>query len=75
MPLNILATIAADAAGAKIKDSSDKKKLDDAKDDPEEHQRLIEKIEKRKQRGNKISIYLIIFFFVYLVVVNVARNH
>ena len=75
MPLNILATIAADAAGAKIKDSSDKKKLDDTKDDPEEHQRLIEKIEKRKQRGNKISIYLIIFFFVYLVVVNVARNH
>ena len=74
MPLDILATIAADAAGAKIKDSSDKKKLDDAKDDPEEHQRLIEKIEKRKQTGNKIAIYGFVFLFVYLIVMS-SSNH
>ena len=74
MPLDILATIAADAAGAKIKDSSDKKKLDDAKDDPEEHQRLIEKIEKRKQRGNKISIWLLIFLCVYLMLKSSSGN-
>ena len=74
MPLDILATIAADAAGAKIKDSSDKKKLDDAKDDPEEHQRLIEKIEKRKQRGNKISIWLFIFLCVYLMLMSSSGN-
>ena len=64
MPLDILATIAADAAGAKIKDSRDKKKLDDTKDDPDEHQRLTEKIEKRKQTVNKIAFYLLIFMFV-----------
>ena len=66
MPLDIIGLIAVDAAGESIKKSSDKKKLDAAKDDPEEYERILEEIEKRKERNNKIALYLLGFFVVYL---------
>ena len=50
MPLDIIGLIAVDAAGESIKKSSDKKKLEAAKDDPEEYERILEEIEKRKER-------------------------
>ena len=59
MPLDFLGWIAADAAGASIKKSGDKKKLEAAKDDPEEYERILEEIEKRKERNNKITRYLV----------------
>ena len=58
MPLDIIGLIAVDAAGESIKKSSDKKKLEAAKDDPEEYERILEEIEKRKERNNKIALYL-----------------
>jgi len=66
MPLDIIGLIAVDAAGGSIKKSSDKKKLEAAKDDPEEYERILEEIEKRKERNNKIALYLLGFFVVYL---------
>ncbi|MCH2441291.1 MAG: hypothetical protein MK169_02445 [Candidatus Thalassarchaeum sp.] len=66
MPLDIIGLIAVDAAGGSIKKSSDKKKLEAAKDDPEEYERILEEIEKRKERNNKIALYLFGFFVVYL---------
>ncbi|MCS5532101.1 MAG: hypothetical protein NZ780_04760 [Candidatus Poseidoniales archaeon] len=66
MPLDIIGLIAVDAAGESIKKSSDKKKLEAAKDDPEEYERILEEIEKRKERNNKIALYLLGFFVVYL---------
>jgi len=38
--------------------SKEKKKLEDAKDNPEEHARVLEEIEKRKERNNKMAVYL-----------------
>ena len=66
MPLDIIGLIAVDAAGESIKKSSDKKKLEAAKDDPEEYERILEEIEKSKERNNKIALYLLGFFVVYL---------
>ena len=66
MPLDIIGLIAVDATGESIKKSSDKKKLEAAKDDPEEYERILEEIEKRKERNNKIALYLFGFFVVYL---------
>ena len=66
MPLDIIGLIAVDAAGESIKKSSDKKKLEAAKDDPEEYERILEEIEKRKERTNKIALYLFGFFVFYL---------
>ena len=66
MPLDIIGLIAVDAAGGSIKKSSDKKKLEAAKDDPEEYERILEEIEKRKERNNKIALYLFGFFVFYL---------
>ena len=66
MTLDIIGLIAVDAAGESIKKSSDKKKLEAAKDDPEEYERILEEIEKRKERNNKIALYLFGFFVVYL---------
>ena len=66
MPLDIIGLIAVDAAGESIKKSSDKKKLEAAKADPEEYERILEEIEKRKERNNKIALYLFGFFVVYL---------
>ena len=66
MPLDILGAIAVDAAGESMQKSSDKKKLEAAKDDPEEYERILEEIEKRKERNNKIALYLFGFFVFYL---------
>ena len=59
MPLDILGMIAADAAGESMQKSKEKKKLEAAKDNPEEHARVLEEIEKRKERNNKVTLYLI----------------
>ena len=68
MVIEILGAIAADAAGESMHKSKEKKKLEDTKDNPEEHARVLEEIEKRKERNNKMAVYLVglfllIFFF------------
>ena len=55
MVIEILGAIAADAAGESMHKSKEKKKLEDTKDNPEEHARVLEEIEKRKDRNNKMA--------------------
>ena len=47
--------------------SKEKKKLEAAKDDPEEYARVLEEIEKRKERNNKAVVYLVGLFLIILV--------
>ena len=58
MPLDFLGWIAVDAAGESMHKSKEKKKLEAAKDDPAEYARILEEIEKRKERNmTNIIIY------------------
>ena len=47
--------------------SKEKKKLETAKDDPEEYERILEEIEKRKERNNKITRYLVGLILIILI--------
>ena len=67
MVIDILGAIAADAAGESMHKSKEKKKLEAAKDDPEEYARVLEEIEKRKERNNKAAVYLVGLFLIILV--------
>ena len=56
MGLDILFGMGAlDGAGAKLKEARDKKKLEEAESNPEEHE--------RKQKSDKIARYMLIFLF------------
>jgi len=66
MPLDFLGWIAVDAAGESMHKSKEKKKLEAAKDDPAEYARILEEIEKRKERNNKITLYLAGLLFIIL---------
>ena len=66
MVIEILGAIAADAAGDSMHKNMEKKKLEDTKDNPEEHARVLEEIEKRKKRNNDMVVYLIGMFFVFM---------
>jgi len=67
MVIEILGAIAADAAGDSMHKNMEKKKLEDTKDNPEEHARVLEEIEKRKERNNKAVVYLVCLFFLILI--------
>ena len=67
MVIEILGAIAADAAGESMQKSKEKRKLEDAKDNPEEHARVLEEIEKRKERNNKMTVYLAGSFLLILI--------
>ena len=67
MVIDILGGIAADAVGESMHKSKEKRKLEDAKDNPEEHARVLEEIEKRKERNNKMAVYLVGLFFLILI--------
>jgi hypothetical protein len=64
--IEILGAIAADAAGESMHKSKEKKKLEDTKDNPEEHARVLEEIEKRKERNNKMAGSLVGLFLLIL---------
>lgn len=66
MVIEILGAIAADAAGDSMHKNMEKKKLEDAKDNPEEHARVLEEIEKRKERNNKMALFLVGLFLLIL---------
>ena len=66
MVIEILGAIAADAAGESMHKSKEKRKLEDAKDNPEEHARVLEEIEKRKERNNKMAGFLVGLFLLIL---------
>ena len=67
MVIEILGAIAADAAGDSMHKNMEKKKLEDTKDNPEEHARVLEEIEKRKERNNKAVVYLVCLFLFILI--------
>ena len=67
MVIEILGAIAADAAGESMHKSKEKKKLEDTKDNPEEHARVMEEIEKRKERNNKMAVFLVGSFLLILI--------
>jgi len=66
MVIEILGAIAADAAGESMHKSKEKRKLEDAKDNPEEYAKISEEIEKIKQRNRKMGVYLIGLFLLIL---------
>ena len=66
MVIEILGAIAADAAGESMHKSKEKKKLEDTKDNPEEHARVLEEIKKRKERNNKMAGSLVGLFLLIL---------
>ena len=66
--VEIFGAIAADAAGESMHKNKEKKKLEATKDNPEEHARVLEEIEKRKERNNKMALFpgrLIFAYFVF----------
>jgi len=65
--IEILGSIAADAAGESMHKSKEKSKLEATKDDPKEHAKILEEIEKRKERNNKMTVYLVGLFLLILV--------
>ena len=67
MVIEILGAIAADAAGESMHKNMEKKKLEDAKDNPEEHARVLEEIERRKERNNKAVVYLVCLILLILI--------
>ena len=67
MVIEILGAIAADAAGESMQKNKEKKKLEATKDNPEEHARVLEEIEKRKERNNKAVVYLVGLFLLILI--------
>ena len=66
MVIEILGAIAADAAGESMQKNKEKKKLEATKDNPEEHARVLEEIEKRKERNNKMAGFLVGLFLLIL---------
>ena len=67
MVIEILGAIAADAAGESMQKNKEKKKLEATKDNPEEHAKILEKIEKRKERNNKAVVYLVCLILLILI--------
>ena len=66
MVIEILGAIAADAAGESMHKSKEKSKLEATKDNPKEHTRVLEEIEKRKERNNKMAGSLVGLFLLIL---------
>ena len=67
MVIEILGAIAADAAGESMQKNKEKKKLEATKDNPEEHAKILGKIEKRKERNNKMAVFLAGLFLLILI--------
>ena len=64
--MELFGTALVDGAGAKVRENSDKKKLQEAEGDPEKINQILADIEKRKRNGNRLILYLIVFMFVFL---------
>ena len=56
--------------GQNIRKNRERKKLDMLEDRPEEQQELSEKLENRKKRIDKISIYLILAVLAVALIMN-----
>lgn len=70
MVLELFSTVLVDGAGAKARENSDKKKLQEAEGDPEKTDQILADIQRRKDNGNKLILFLMVFALVYLITVN-----
>ena len=67
--MELFATALVDGAGAKVRENSDKKKLQEAGGDPEKTDQILADMEKREKNGNRLII-LMIFALVIVIVAN-----
>ncbi len=67
--MELFATALVDGAGAKVRENSDKKKLQEAGGDPEKTDQILADMEKRGKNGNRLII-LMIFALVIVIVAN-----
>ena len=67
--MELFATALVDGAGAKVRENSDKKKLQEAGGDPEKTDQILEDMEKREKNGNWLII-LMVFALVIVIVAN-----
>lgn len=70
MVLELFSTVLVDGAGAKARENSDKKKLQEAEGDPEKTDQILADIQRRKENGNKFILFLIVFALVIVIVTN-----
>lgn len=67
--MELFATALVDGAGAKVRENSDKKKLQEAGGDPEKTDQILADMEKREKNGNRLII-LMVFALVIVIVAN-----
>ena len=70
MLLELFGTALVDGAGAKVRENSDKKKLQEAEGDPEKTDQVLADMEKREQNGNRLILFMLVFALVIVIVAN-----
>jgi len=68
--LELFGTALVDGAGAKVRENSDKKKLQEAEGDPEKTDQILADMEKREQNGNRLILFMLVFALVIVIVAN-----
>ena len=57
-------------AGAKVRENSDKKKLQEAEGDPEKTDQILADMEKREKDGNRLILFMLVFALVIVIMAN-----
>ena len=70
MVLELFATALVDGAGAKVRENSDKKKLQEAGGDPEKIDQILADMEKREKDGNRLILFMLVFALFVVIVAN-----
>ena len=70
MVLELFATALADGAGAKVKENSDKKKLQEAGGDPGKTDQILAVMEKREKDGNRLILFMLVFTLFVVIAAN-----
>ena len=70
MVLELFATALVDGAGAKVRENSDKKKLQEAGGDPEKTDQILADMEKREKDGNRLILFMLVFALFIVIVAN-----
>ncbi len=68
--MELFGTALVDGAGAKVRENSDKKKLQEAEGDPEKTDQILADMEKREQNGNRLILFMLVFALVIVIVAN-----
>ena len=57
-------------AGAKVRENSDKKKLQEAEGDPEKIDQIHAGMEKREKDGNRLILFMLVFALFVVIAAN-----